>query len=565
MAVEANGQEPWQVARARLLQAVKDNQSIPTEPEPQRYLLSADADVNVRWLVAELGRGGLSGYFRRGDNLVLCHRIGEDGYIAPRGEGDTNGPATLRTAGADDVLGTLALDYRIRRRRGRGEDQYEVGAIFPTQAAKLTVTQLHRAEHLRPLLGVTHTPVVRADGTILSAPGYDDASGFLLLPQVSVPPVPTQPTREQLVAAVTLLRRMVAEFVWAGDHDEVNFLGLLLTPLLRQLCPPPYKLAALMAHQPGSGKSLLASILRDVHGGVLRTEMPHDDAELGKSLTSILSITTAPVVEFDNVSGTLRSSRLAGLLTSDTYTDRVLGSTSHVDMTNDRLWVITGNNLNLGGDLVRRTLWVTIDPKVPNPELRTGFELDLEGGWVREHRGELLHALLTLVAAWQAAGRPTPAQRSSDSYGRWRAVVTGILAHAGVPGEFDAAESAQQTVGVDDEEWAEFLAALHREFAGRSFTTAEVVAALVRSPSVSWEGGPAPLLDVLPSELSDRWNAAQRSGQCGPFGKSLGRWLQNRDRRWAGGYSAERLERKSATNSALFRIVRHSDSGGDRK
>ncbi len=97
--------------------------------QPQRYVLSADADVNVRWLVAELGRRGLSGYFRRGDTLALCHRIGQDGYTAPRGTGDENGPATIRTASATDVLGTLALDYRsgglvgvvlVQRRLGLG-------------------------------------------------------------------------------------------------------------------------------------------------------------------------------------------------------------------------------------------------------------------------------------------------------------------------------------------------------------------------------------------------------------------------------------------------------------
>jgi len=104
--------------------------------------------------------------------------------------------------------------------------------------------------------------------------------------------------------------------------------------------------------------------------------MPHDDAELEKSISSILTCTTAPVVQFDNVSGTLRSSRLAALLTSREYSGRILGSTNSVDMVNDRLWTLTGNTLNLGGDLVRRTLWCTIDPGCPDPQLRTGFKLD---------------------------------------------------------------------------------------------------------------------------------------------------------------------------------------------
>ncbi len=515
--------------------------------DPETYQLQAQ-DANVRWLFGELGKGALSRYFRRGDQLVDCNRIGEDGYRAPTNARDENGPSTLRTVKAVHVLGTLAVDYRVERFVA-SSNQW-VGAIFPTQAAQLVVEQLDRAPNLRVLRGVTHTPVVRADGSILSAPGYDPVSGFLHVPTVAVPDVPVAPSGEQLAAAVALLREMVAEFVWAGKHDEANFLGVLLTPLLRLVCPPPYKLVGIMAHQPGSGKSLLGRILREIHGGVFRTEMPHDDAEMGKSLTSILTQTTAPIVQFDNVSGTLRSSRLAGLLTSAVYTDRILGSTTDVEMVNDRLWLVTGNNLQLGGDLARRALWVTIDPKVPNPELRTGFRLDLTGGWALRHRGEILHALLTLVAAWQAAGRPVPAERSSDDYAVWRSVVAGILTHAGIPGEFDAIESAQQAVGVDDEGWGAFLEALHGQFGEGVFTTRDVVLRLM--PTME---GPSPLADTLPDALAEKFEAGKS------VARSLGKWFQNRNGRFVGPYVCERLSVMSADNTAQFR-VRCVDAGG---
>src|SRR5688500_20378172 len=43
------------------------------------------------------------------------------------------------------------------------------------------------------------------------------------------------------------------------------------------------------------------------HGGVLRSEMSRDAAELTKQITAILDTTAAPVVTFDNLTGTLRS------------------------------------------------------------------------------------------------------------------------------------------------------------------------------------------------------------------------------------------------------------------
>ncbi len=73
-------------------------------PPPRDHRLSTDQDANVRWLVGELGRNGLSGYFRRGALMVECDRIGEDGYRAaptvadPFAERqDDNGPATPRS------------------------------------------------------------------------------------------------------------------------------------------------------------------------------------------------------------------------------------------------------------------------------------------------------------------------------------------------------------------------------------------------------------------------------------------------------------------------------------
>jgi len=192
---------------------------------------------------------------------------------------------------------------------------------------------------------------------------------------------------------------------------------LLLTPLLRELCPPPYKLGAIMARQPGSGKTLLAQLLRIVHGGVFRSELPNDKPELAKQLTSILTQTTAPVITWDNVTGLLHSSILEGLVTSDEFTDRLLGGNTYVTAVNDRLWTLTGNNLALGGDLVRRALWVTIDPRVPDPHLRTGFAIPNLPDHVRRNRGEILRALVILVAAWRDAGSPT-AETSSDIFGR---------------------------------------------------------------------------------------------------------------------------------------------------
>ena len=474
-----------------------------------------------RELFLAVGTGALAGMFLRGDQVVYTPRVGAEGYRPPHREGDDDGPAQVQILDAHRLAARVSHAFRCVRVRGKDKRP----ALFPVAAARTVLLVAEDAPNLRRLRGVIHTPVPRADGSLIRSHGFDRKTGLLYLPTVEVPEVPEQPSAAEVEEAVALLRGLLAGFDWAGKHDEANFLGLLLTPLLRELAPGPYPLGAIMARQPGSGKSLLAAVLREVHGGVFRSEVPGDDAELGKSLTSILTMTTGPVVTWDNVSGTLRSSRLAGLLTSREYTDRPLGATAHVAATNDRLWTITGNNLNLGGDLVRRAVWVTIDPQVPDPHRRTGFAIPDLVAHVRAHRGAILRALLVLIAAWSAAGRPA-ARCESDSYATWRSIVRGILEHAEVPGAFDHDESKAQAVGADDEGWGEFLAAIREVYGDTPWTVAELLKRVdnpLQGPPVSSE--------ALPTELHEK---LLRAGSPQALSKSLGAWLRNRDGRFAG-------------------------------
>ncbi len=484
----------------------------------------------LTWARENLGTGATADVLRRG-TLVRIPRLGDPDYAEPSRVGDDDGPAkilTLRTPGQVSALLSARFElYAVGEERRR--------ALFPAAAARELVDAPDLVPSVRELAGVTHAPIVRADGSVLSTPGYDAATRLAYLPErgLVVPPVPELPTSAQVAAAVDLLMFMISGFRFLSDSDRANYLGALLTPLLRALAPPPYKLLALGAPMPGSGKTLLAELLRIVHGAVLRGEMPLGD-ELPKELTTILATTTAPVVVFDNVTGVLRSSKLSALLTSGVYESRILGVNEQINVPNDRLWVVTGNNLALGGDLPRRTLSVTIDPGVPDPHMRSGFTIPDLRGWTRAHRGELLHALLVLVRSWHGVGRPVPAP-VSDNYETWRQTVGGILTHAGVPGDFDAPSTAPEAVGADDSEWAEFLAVIERVFGPDPWTAAELLAKVDPSSHYGSELGVAgfPIkLEDLPAELAEKMR-----GQTGPraLARPLGMWLRNRAGRWAGG------------------------------
>lgn len=517
------------------------------------------------WLRINLGRGALAGMFLRGPDLVHTPQEGEEGYLAVRGaqaDGD-DGPAQVRAAHPEYVAARIQAAYSCIKLVKRGDQFVPTPALFPAAAAK-RVSALHEElPQLRRLRGVIHTPAFRPDGSLIDRPGYDPVTRLLYLPEpgLTIPPISRIPTTVEVKAAVDLLGLMLSGFPFTSEHSRANYLGALVTPLLRAITPPPYKLVAIGAHQRGSGKTKLANLPRIIHGGVFRAETPEDEAELRKQVTAILSITTGPVIVFDNVSGVLRSSTMAGLLTSDEWGDRPLGETAWVGVPNDRLWVVTGNNLALGGDIPRRTVSVTIDPGIPRPELRTGFAIGDPEVWAKAYRAELLHALLTIVQAWIAVGMPVALERASDGYARWTRTVEAILTNAGIPGRFDHV-STQIEVGHDDDEWADFLAAVHRVRGDCVWTVKGLLADVDQGhPTYGLLAtAPKPIpLDALPHELAEKATRAPQG--IGAISKTLGRWLLNRDGRWAGNL-AVRSAGTDRTNVKLWRIQSSSvDSG----
>lgn len=528
-------EEPWTVetetvttpAKVVTVDAAQEIHSAPAYPP---LLVQSPAEM-AYWLQGVLGLGSLSGFFLRGGQVVHTPRVDEAGYVAARdGKDDDNGPAQIQPVTAGTLTAKIQFAHRCYKisKNKETKEEFETPAMFPLAAAQRAVDAPEAMGGLRVLRGITHTPMTRSDGSVLGTPGFDTASGYLLLPGqgVKVGNVPDSPEPTDVALALSMLYDMTSGFPWGSEDDRANYYGLLLTPLLRQLTPPSYKLFGITAHQPGSGKTLLADIARIIHGGVLRSEFPDDEAEVKKMATALLVGTAAPVVHVDNVTGVLRSSVLAGLLTADgIIQERELGASRMLSYANDRVWVVTGNNLSLGGDLVRRTVLIEIDPNMANPEEREFAIADLKA-WTREHRNELLWSLLVLIRNWVAAGSVPAARRQSDSYGQWESVVGGILDAAGIPGAFDAKSGQRAAAGGDDEGTAGVLEHLWGKFGDRAWVVGK---ALEPDSSDGWVAA-VENLDWLPGVVLEKLARSIPAGR-----KTFGYWLRNRVGRWVTG------------------------------
>ena len=480
------------------------------------------------WLDDEVGRRRLSGMFRRHDDLIYTPRVNEDGYVPPNNPSDYDGPAQVRRMSPLQLSKRIDVGYRVLHNQKNGTKR---PVLFPREVAERTMSMMENLRYLQDLRMVTHTPMVRADGSVLELPGFDAGSGVLYLPEkgLRVPTVPVSPTEDDVASSRKLLMSVVQDFPFVSEHCRANYLGCLFIPLIRSLVPPPYKMLIIGAPQRGSGKSLLALIMRTIHGGVFRSEIPREEDERRKVITSILDSTSAPVVQFDNVSGTLRSSTMDGLLTSAVWSDRRLGVNVTVELPNDRLWVVTGNNVQIGGDLDRRVLWSTINANLEHPELRSSTEFGIPNieEWVAAHRGEILHAMLVLIRNWTAAGMPTDEAPTSDSFGRATQVLQGILSHSNISGVVGHSTSRPAVPDLETEDWGQFLRAAHREMGDKWWTAKDLLARVS-----DFDDGLS--ADELPADLGDKL----RHGNSQVV-KALSSLMSHRKDAWCRGLTIE--------------------------
>ncbi|WP_051844202.1 bifunctional DNA primase/polymerase [Streptomyces sp. NRRL S-813] len=355
---------------------------------------------------------------------------------------------------------------------------------------------------LLPLRGIVTSPVVRPDGSLVTTPGYDRPTGLYLHPHIPLRRLAPQVSAESVQKAKDIvLGQMLADFPFVDASDRAQYLGALLSPIIRPYVPGPTPVVVITSTSQASGKTLLKDAFGYVYG-LAETPWPENDAELRKAITAKLWDCGDPVIAMDNLPNghIIRSPILSSLVTSANWSDRLLGSTSSVSIPNDRLWVLTGNNLRTGGDNARRTLWVRLDPDCPDPDQRDNFTVGDLRSWLTDNASTVVAALVTMVRGWLAAGAKTVNTRMGD-YSKWASTVAGILEYLDVPGWLTNRDNSN---GLDDEaeEWAAFLAAWLDAIGEEAVTTKQLLGLKEDIPRL--QNGEAPSTKMLGHWLKAR-------------------------------------------------------------
>jgi hypothetical protein len=350
-----------------------------------------------------------------GKALPFMDDVGNDApHMAPLGE------ATLRAWLSTDAQWLSA-------------EEGEARTVMPPGCVVSALKEHSLWPHVRRLTGFAETPVFRRDGSLISRPGYDEATGLYYVAPKGLYVPSNAPTLYDAQEASEDLLEVVEDFPFEDDVARSAWLCGLLTPFVRQdlqgLCP----MFVVDANIQGSGKTKLVDLISLVCSGRVLAKMANttDDDEMRKRLLAV-ALEGTNCVLLDNVRGALGTPSLESALTAGVVKERVLGENRTAQAPLRACWFAGGNNIEYEGDLVRRVLQVRLVSPLERPYERSGFRhADIER-WVLDERPRLVAACLRVWRSYFAAGTPKHKSVPWGSFERWQDLVFGAVEWLGL-------------------------------------------------------------------------------------------------------------------------------------
>jgi hypothetical protein len=330
---------------------------------------------------------------------------------------------------------------------------------------------------------VVRAPVFAKDGTLGLKPGYFEAAKAWHQPALGfvLPPVPEAPTAEEIATACVTLLEPLQDFPFETDADRLHMLATIIEPFIRELINGPTPLHLIEKTDVGAGAGLLVDVASMISLGswAALTPVPKSTEEWGKVLVTKL-LHGEPMIVLDNLplGQTLDSDDLAVALTGTYWQGRLLGGHDDPKLPIRTTWVATANNPSLSREMLRRSVRIRLTPQVDRPWLRQPEDFAIKDlrDWTEEHRSQLVHAVLTLVRAWLAAGRPMWAGIALGTFEKWSRVVGGILQVAGLEGFLGNITRLYEEAETDEDAvWAHLMGDWWHQFKGKPVAAGDLI------------------------------------------------------------------------------------------
>lgn len=445
------------------------------------------------------------------------------------------------------TLGSI-IQYWQWTPRKNGE-MVQVNIDPPMQVIR-AILAMGTARRLKPLKAVITAPTITAGDHVLSRGGYDEKTELYLAMDDMPPPVPPMVEQFEAPAALADLMRPFDTFPFASALDRSVCLAAVLTSIIRPVVSTAPAIA-FDAPKQGTGKTYLAECIGALGTGEKPAALPpvdnRSDDEVRKRLFSELLRGSRSVL-WDNIMGVFDSGSLAAFLTAETFADRVLGKSETRDLPNRALFLMTGNNLQLAGELPRRVLICRLDSGLENPTMRRFTTSPLN--YIIANRQQLVRAGLTLIRSYlqsdthQLLGGASPDKLAS--YDEWDTLARQVVAWVATFDDqyTDPKKSIDDGISKDPDQ--EMLYSLLHElqvcFGDRWFTAKDVLDAMT---GADFTVGRRDLADAV------RDITGTNSNQI-PTSRSMGRVLTFRRDRIANGLKL--THQQQGKKAALYRI-----------
>jgi hypothetical protein len=389
--------------------------------------------------------------YQRARSLVIITRNGTPPKWLRR-QGDT---PTIQEASVGHLWELTNMAARWFKRDERKDDWK------PATAPRWVVDVLQgRSAWPFPMLeGVVCSPTLRPDGSLLATPGYDASTGLYLdFNGTTFPDIPERPDLDAARSALGRLHEVFRDFLFAVPEKAVDkaknpslsaTYAAVLTLIGRSAIQGNIPLFGVTATAAGSGKGKLVDAIALIATGRFVPKMGQtlDDNEELKRLLA-LALEGANICCLDNVTEPLGNQYLDMALTAQSITGRILGQTVTAEAPWNAVMFATGNNLTYRGDMVRRVVPISLDPKMEKPEERTNFQHPNLEEWVRQQRPGLVVNALTILQAFFRAGCPSQGLTPYGSFEAWSDLVRNALVWLG---EADPCEGRNDLAAKTDE------------------------------------------------------------------------------------------------------------------
>ncbi len=286
------------------------------------------------------------------------------------------------------------------------------------KAVQKTILGTNYFHGIREVDAVMRHPVVTPDGNVLGLEqGYNEDHKLLF-------PEKTETHTVDLEVAYRTIHDVFHEF---PPETIPGAFATMLTLLTRPFMPTA-PMICIDAPTQSSGKSLFAKCCLGIvydKMSISAQSQPKEDIEFDKAAKSYMQQHPGAVMFYDDFSGYIDYNILKTLLTeAKSLSYRILGQSRTCEVKTNRPVVMTGNQLDLSHDIVRRSITIRIDTKLENPsERRCSRDSSELLQYVHANRLHLLSCLLTIAQHALTNATDEHNTRTFASFEEWAKTV----------------------------------------------------------------------------------------------------------------------------------------------